>query len=280
MKKAFTLIELLVVIAIIAILAAILFPVFTQAKAAAKTTAALSNAKQNGLAVLMYIGDADDTYPQSAYFVVTPTSRQIFSAYDAIYPYGKNKDIYDDPAETNAIPWKSILETKIPGGPYASPVGIVKAGLGLNFALFEDPGIPFPISPSERDVVRSEGGIPLTAETTMFFSADYTDAGRTNKWASKYPNFGTGATAYLAGYKTPTTPFDRTNFAGAPRHNGKIVVNYADGHAKSINGNAKLAGTGINQNTTSTALVDCYNLPFDLNGIPDVVGEPSLVPQQ
>jgi prepilin-type N-terminal cleavage/methylation domain-containing protein len=53
-KKAFTLIELLVVIAIIAILAAILFPVFAQAKLAAKKTASLSNVKELGLAEIMY----------------------------------------------------------------------------------------------------------------------------------------------------------------------------------------------------------------------------------
>jgi len=60
MKKGFTLIELLVVIAIIAILAAILFPVFAQAKEAAKKTSCLSNAKQLGTAVLMYGNDNDD----------------------------------------------------------------------------------------------------------------------------------------------------------------------------------------------------------------------------
>lgn len=62
MKKAFTLIELLVVIAIIAILAAILFPVFAQAKLAAKKTQALSGVKQLGLSVQMYLGDSDDRY--------------------------------------------------------------------------------------------------------------------------------------------------------------------------------------------------------------------------
>ncbi len=61
LKRAFTLIELLVVIAIIAILAAILFPVFAQAKAQAKRSVCLSNFKQVGLAILMYSNDADDT---------------------------------------------------------------------------------------------------------------------------------------------------------------------------------------------------------------------------
>jgi len=62
-KRAFTLIELLVVIAIIAILAAILFPVFAQAKEAAKKAACLSNLKQETLGVIMYTGDYDDVYP-------------------------------------------------------------------------------------------------------------------------------------------------------------------------------------------------------------------------
>jgi prepilin-type N-terminal cleavage/methylation domain-containing protein/prepilin-type processing-associated H-X9-DG protein len=62
-RRAFTLIELLVVIAIIAILAAILFPVFAQAKEAAKKTQCLSNMKQVGLAIMMYLNDNEDVYP-------------------------------------------------------------------------------------------------------------------------------------------------------------------------------------------------------------------------
>jgi prepilin-type N-terminal cleavage/methylation domain-containing protein len=64
MKRAFTLIELLVVIAIIAILAAILFPVFAQAKTAAKKAVAISNQKQIGTAMQIYMGDFDDYFPR------------------------------------------------------------------------------------------------------------------------------------------------------------------------------------------------------------------------
>lgn len=79
MKKAFTLIELLVVIAIIAILAAILFPVFAQAKESAKKSVCLSNLKQNGLALMMYLGDYDDLYPFQPQFPMLP---------DGTYPFG------------------------------------------------------------------------------------------------------------------------------------------------------------------------------------------------
>ena len=78
-RAGFTLIELLVVIAIIAILAAILFPDFAQAKAAAKATATLSNIKQQSLAHIMYAGDSDDVVPLAAVRdapVVEPMSAQ------------------------------------------------------------------------------------------------------------------------------------------------------------------------------------------------------------
>ncbi len=90
-RLGFTLIELLVVIAIIAILAAILFPVFAQAKAAAKKTADLSNVKQNVLAVLMYANDSDDLIPHSIEY-----EAYVFAT--RVLPYTKNKDIFRVPS--------------------------------------------------------------------------------------------------------------------------------------------------------------------------------------
>jgi len=88
-SKAFTLIELLVVIAIIAILAAILFPVFAQAKSAAKRTAELSNVKNLTTAMFIYSGDTDDTVPPVTQgFISEPVTQ--FTWKDAIYPYVKN----------------------------------------------------------------------------------------------------------------------------------------------------------------------------------------------
>ena len=105
-KRAFTLIELLVVIAIIAILAAILFPVFAQAKLAAKKTADLSNIKQTSLGITMYLSDSDDTYPLSYFWDVTFTapygSSYYWSSKNCVQPYIKNLDIYKSPVDTIA----------------------------------------------------------------------------------------------------------------------------------------------------------------------------------
>jgi len=90
MKKAFTLIELLVVIAIIAILAAILFPVFAQAKLAAKKTVDLSNQKQLGLGSIEYCSDYDDTFPRGDYLRPGYQTWAPFTWREAVGPYVKN----------------------------------------------------------------------------------------------------------------------------------------------------------------------------------------------
>ena len=105
-RRAFTLIELLVVIAIIAILAAVLFPVFAQAKEAAKKTQCLSNLKQLGLAHLMYMSDADDTTAAPATNETTVHGGgNGWKPYDLlIQPYVKNEGIFTCPSDGHNWP--------------------------------------------------------------------------------------------------------------------------------------------------------------------------------
>jgi prepilin-type N-terminal cleavage/methylation domain-containing protein/prepilin-type processing-associated H-X9-DG protein len=105
-RVGFTLIELLVVIAIIAILAAILFPVFSQARAKAYQAACLSNQRQSGLSMLQYLQDYDETFPSAVHqgdcafwqeFAVNPFVR--FS--HVTLPYHRNRQFWDCPAAKN-----------------------------------------------------------------------------------------------------------------------------------------------------------------------------------
>lgn len=137
-RRAFTLIELLVVIAIIAILAAILFPVFTSAKLSAKKTQSLSNLKNIVLATIMYQDNSDDLFPQGTSWVPTraewnwnylmpvPASQLAASepawkreaaatfVFNAIQPYTKNNAIYECPGGTRIARTGSYTPATIP----------------------------------------------------------------------------------------------------------------------------------------------------------------------
>jgi len=108
-RPGFTLIELLVVIAIISILAAILFPVFARARESARRTSCLSNLKQIGLGIMMYVQDYDEIYPRTVQkndqvLDIPGLQRVSFSDSDAwlwytmIYPYVKSVQVYRCPS--------------------------------------------------------------------------------------------------------------------------------------------------------------------------------------
>ena len=271
-QKAFTLIELLVVIAIIAILAAILFPVFARAKEAAKKTSCLSNTKQNALAVLMYVDDSDGRFPMVAYGAngtgMIPGSTVIYSVFDAVLPYTKNKDIYTCASDPKAIPWSSVppsANTVLGGLGMTSATPILNASLAPNFRLFEDTAVNAPFG--KNDPVMNESQIPWIAETIMFYDAKWQRAGTVN------PEVPTGnGDPYAGAYTTPPLPFSRFNFPGTARHSEAMNINFGDGHAKTFNGKAKLNGKAVDV-TSPTTPIDVYHLPYDCNGIPDVIAE-------
>ena len=152
MKKAFTLIELLVVIAIIAILAAILFPVFAQAKLAAKKTQGISNTKQTGTSNLIYMADYDDLMPNGwsrrsdnshRWNTIHPApstavldgwedpiiQSQVKAAWaEAIQPYMKNWEMLNAPGQIVS----GFFGT--PSGTFAAKTGILFNGLLSNYS--------------------------------------------------------------------------------------------------------------------------------------------------
>src|ERR1044071_5637247 len=129
----FTLIELLVVIAIIAILAAILFPVFAQAREKARSISCMSNNKQYATATLMYAQDYDERFPMAAWFDNTKFCVNTF--YHDVQPYVKNHQITQCPSEPDALDTKQAVGAPCSNTPpFTSYV--------VNFAIFANGYLP------------------------------------------------------------------------------------------------------------------------------------------
>jgi prepilin-type N-terminal cleavage/methylation domain-containing protein len=152
--SGFTLIELLVVIAIIAILAAILFPVFAQAKVAAKKARAISQMKQVGLSVHIYMGDNDDIYPPKVrwgFGIADPEPSMTWEK--LIDPYVKNWDIL---ASTEDIRPK-----------YVTPHGMFRRGFAPASNLFQGVQVPPSFNWATKPGI-AENFVPNVSRTVMF----------------------------------------------------------------------------------------------------------------
>ncbi len=264
-QRGFTLIELLVVIAIVAILAAILFPVFSQAREKARQAACLSHQRQIGLGAQMYAQDYDEVLPRNAYadpprvpegphFVNCSTPRWM----DVIQPYIKNVQMFNCPSDpfapvTVRLP-DGRTHTLMPNKPYVyqpySPDGS---------QLFReaDCGDPFGTTNVGRrfgsyaiNNMYYAGCFPLTVSCTppnnvhmarLAVPAD-------TVWFAEVQGYGQSADFYRRDLNDPQPTYPLETDAGFPalinrRNNGAILgrhmrmtnVVWCDGHAKATN---------------------------------------------
>ncbi len=172
--RGFTLIELLVVIAIIAILAAILFPVFAQAREKARQITCASNLKQLGLATIMYTQDYDETYPLyiadscpggscSQYWFGRNTASGWNKQDGLLYPYMKNVEVQRCPDWTGVNKFGD-------GNGYGYNWGYLGSDYYINPA-YNQPPYPWPpVNPA------AEASLSSTSDKIMFADAGYYDS--------------------------------------------------------------------------------------------------------
>jgi len=167
-RQGFTLIELLVVIAIIAILAAILFPVFSRAREKARQTSCLSNLRQLATAVGQYVQDYDETFPMSVYPSLNAAGMCALTMAGAIEPYIKNRQIYQCPSEPRELDVDAAFRgLGFRGGECG---GFQFTSYMFNFAVFEE-GSGNPMFPNPAAVVRL-AEIQFPVETVMNYDGN------------------------------------------------------------------------------------------------------------
>jgi prepilin-type N-terminal cleavage/methylation domain-containing protein len=260
---AFTLIELLVVIAIIAILAAILFPVFAQAKAAAKKTVALSDSKQIGLAWIMYSNDNDDHFPILLY-TGTFNAANDSNCHVLTRPYIKNEGILFDPMDPASIQNREAPDSSVPPPTTEAQrefnIGFTTDwGVNMQFIgpIYFPNGIMTPTAVTQTQIVRPAnsllaissvwgrtpsggvyGGGNYAVDAPCWFDANGNDM---RPGAS-------GLGYWWFGGWVPSQPLTWNVFGGVwPWHlNGtQVVVAWADGHTKVQNMSSVAAGCDV-----------------------------------
>lgn len=222
-RHGFTLIELLVVIAIIAILAAILFPVFARARENARKATCQSNLKQIGAATRMYLQDYDETYMVALMICPGTPGRIVGGRYyipELVAPYCKNDKVWLCPSDS-ARGWPSA-----PGQDAVQPYLRVSYGFNLQ---------PGPQTPSTSTVLfgiagRSEALVANPAETPMWTDSMSAASSSLHVVA---PNAFTAWTSDTAGFGNDVY------LAGDVRHNEGVNICFHDGHVKWVKVNSK-----------------------------------------
>jgi len=261
----FTLIELLVVIAIIAILAAILFPVFAQAKEAAKSTACLSNTKQLGIGELMYANDFDDTViPWESAKDSDGTALQVqFCWTNTIQPYVKNQNILKCPSFNPAVTQASADRGQCDGdgSPYSGHPGELYIGPGqvntpanilADYGISRnatfgsmDPAQCYPFNSSAYPYTHYAGsGWEIDANNSTTTQYDTLNLSAVNHVATT-ANIGDDWTVISGGFSGATSGSvspagvvrSRFGCEGKGRHKGNGAnITFLDGHSKYILG--------------------------------------------
>jgi prepilin-type N-terminal cleavage/methylation domain-containing protein/prepilin-type processing-associated H-X9-DG protein len=235
--RGFTLIELLVVIAIIAILAAILFPVFAQARDKARAASCISNLKQMGTAWMMYIQDYDERFPSAnpgtwegdgplgpCQFM---RERSGFGGWtgNLLIPYTKNNDIFQCPSTPQSMTVNAGTSNKCLNQT-AFPVPYRFVSYGYNYIALGSRAIAQIQNPADQAA--------MWDAISQWPDCNFTQAGSCGIWAER------DIPAFLVKIGRPLTPGmtnPATNWVGstvtrvAP-HNNNVNYMYADGHVK------------------------------------------------
>jgi prepilin-type N-terminal cleavage/methylation domain-containing protein/prepilin-type processing-associated H-X9-DG protein len=226
-KSGFTLIELLVVIAIIAILAAILFPVFAQAKEAAKKTACLSNSKEIGTSLLMYLNDYDDMTPTvwgTPAGFPPPQDQTIVDVYQLLQPYIKNLDVFFCPDRTDTFPTCSFPTFQGFTGYPVTSTRCIGYGYNWGFIPFAGGGLFQPFTETPDGMYDVQPGVEATSSDAPANLAVWGDT--TNASPYKMSAFASILDQNVLG----TSASVQHN--SLLRHGGHFNIVYLDGHAK------------------------------------------------